>query len=645
MKIFSLTGFLLVLFCSSILFAQIEPADTASYRLGEIIVTATKTETPAYEIASSVTVITSQQIGQSKKHSVVELLRDVPGINVVQQGGAGKLTYVYIRGGSPHHTLVLVDGVAMNNPSSTTNAFDFSHLQTDNIERIEILRGPQSTLYGSDALAGVINILTKKGKETPTYTISAEGGSYNSYKGSALANGTFSIFNYSIGLTRFSTEGFSAASEKYGNTEKDGYFNNTISARFGVIPSKNFNIDFFARFTDTKTDLDQSEKFGDDPNFIYTLEESSYKASANLNLFDGLWKQSLSASFMRHLSRSVDDVDDIRPATSAINALDGKKIKIDWQNTLVLNPSNSFVIGVENETEKASSAYESESEWGPYNSVFPEKSLSTTGLFGQYQSKLSNTFFTTIGARYDKHEKFGSVVTYRIAPAVMIWQTGTKIKGTYGTGFKSPSLFYLFDPLFGNEDLNPEKSIGIDAGFEQYFLNGKIIAGATYFNNNFNNLFGFDQNFKAINIDKAEIKGIEAFVEVQPIDDLRIILNYTFTESKDKSEDSPEYGEPLLRRAKQRISFHMNYSFIEKGNAYFEILHTGKRDDKDFSLFPAERITLNPFTLVNLAGSYQLTKYLQIYTRVENIFNAEYEEVLFYGTSKRSLFAGVRVTF
>lgn len=646
MKTFLQAGFILLFFVSTLLFAQSEKSDTTlTFRLSEVVVTATKTETPAYEIASSVTVITSEQIKQSKKHSVVEILRDVPGVNVVQQGGVGKLSYVYLRGGSPQHTLVLIDGIAMNNPSAVTNAYDFSHLQTDNIERIEILRGPQSTLYGSNALAGVINILTKKGKDTSTYSVSAEGGSYKSYKGSAFANGKISFINYSIGLTRFSTEGFSAARNELTEPENDGYVNNSISARFVFTPIENLNIDFFARFNDIQTDLDQSDKFGDDPNFIYTLEESSYKVAANYSLFEGLWKQNLSASFMRHLSRAKDEVDFNNPTTSSLNALDGKKTKIDWQNIISINQANNFVFGIETETEKASSDYQSESTWGPYSSVFPEKSLTTSGFYGQYQTRIMNTFFATAGVRYDKHQKFGSVLTYRIAPAFMIWETGTKLKATFGTGFKSPSLFYLFDPFFGNEDLNPEKSTGFDAGIEQYFLNGKVIFSATYFKNNFKNLFGFDQNFKAINIDKAETKGVEAYIELEPFNNLKINLNYTFTESKDKSDDSPEKGLQLLRRAKHKAGLHLNYSFIEKANAYFEIFYTGNRDDKDFYQFPAERVTLKPFTVVNLAASYELTNYLQLYTRLENIFNENYEEVLFYNTPKRSAFLGVRFTF
>ena len=215
----------------------------------EYVVSATRLSAPAKDVASSVTVIDAAAIERRQNQTAVEILRqDVPGLDVVQSGGVGGTASVYIRGGKPEHVLVLVDGVDVNDPSSAGRSFEWATLAADNIERIEILRGPQSTLYGSDAIGGVVNIITRKGQGEAHGSIRAEYGSFDSFNGKAELSGSTGAFNYAISLGQMYTEGISSASEKNGNTEKDGYQATTLSGRFGWDPSPRHTFDLIVRY-------------------------------------------------------------------------------------------------------------------------------------------------------------------------------------------------------------------------------------------------------------------------------------------------------------------------------------------------------------------------------------------------------------
>ncbi|MGA7836910.1 MAG: TonB-dependent receptor, partial [Ignavibacteriaceae bacterium] len=517
-KTFFISLVFLIYFIPISVLAQDKSDSLSTYELSDVVVTATKTSTPAYELASSFSVIDSAQIKNSLKTSIYQLLQTQTGVSISQQGAPGAFTQVYLRGADPSQTQVLLDGSSLNMANDPSNTYDFADLSTDNIERIEIIRGPQSTLYGSNALAGVINIITKKGRGKPKFSLSTEGGSYNTYKGALGLSGSLEKFNYSLSLSKFKTDGFSSADEKFGNTEKDGTENYNTSTRIGYELSNSFNLSFFGRFTKANTDFDQTGgKFGDDPTYKYNLEEGVYRLEGNLKLLDGKWIQKFGASFSRNLRKYKFDVSPNNPAESRSN-YDGKRIKFDWQNNLTLYKNNILTFGIESENELANSSYYYSSHVttssplpNTFESVFPEKSARTTGVYLEDQLNIDKSFFASIGARYDHHEKFGSVVTFRIAPAYVFWSTGTKIKATYGTGFKAPSLFYLYDPAYGNPDLSPEKSKGWDAGIEQYLFGYKLTAGVTYFHNSFTDLFGFDSNFKTININKSETKGVEVY--------------------------------------------------------------------------------------------------------------------------------------
>ncbi len=638
-NIFTFTVFLLI---SISILAQ---TDSVRTTLSEIVVTATRTETPSIAIGSSVSVITSLEISKRQLNTVVDVLRELPGLSVIQQGGPGKLSYVFLRGANTNHTLVILDGVVMNDPASPNNAFDFSYLNINDIDRIEVVRGPQSTLYGSDAIAGVINIITKNGNAKPEYSFYGETGSNGYFRGNLSALGQIGFLDYAITATRNGSNGVSAADSKFGNTEKDGYSNDAFTSHFKINLQKNIFLNLLYKFTKAESALDQNEKFGDDPNFNYNLEEQLFSGGIKLSLLDGKWEQTFNASLLKHFTHSLDLPDQFRPKTSSDAFNNAQRTKFEWQNNLKLIEHNLIILGLESSLESAYTSYYSTSDYGPYESVFPEQSIRTTGFFLQDQIDIAQSFFSSIGLRYDYNQKFGGVTTFRIAPAYFIHPTETKLKFSFGTGFKAPSLFYLFDPMFGNPDLKPEKSKGWDAGVEQFFLNGKISFGLTYFDLRLENMFGFDANYKTINIAKASSRGIEFTTSIKSNEGLVINANYTFTQTNDDYELSSDFNKPLLRRPKHQFEVNANWQANEKLNMNFEMHYVGKRDDKDFSTYPAQRITMPDFTLFNVAASYKLFDYLKINARIENLFDKQYEEVLYYGTLGRSFYAGLSLTF
>jgi vitamin B12 transporter len=633
---------MLFLFFTFFLFPQGKDS-LKSYQLSDIVVTATRTETSIKDLANSISIIDSSEIKLRNKSSVFDLLKEEYGISFTQQGGVNKLASIYTRGANSNHTLILIDGVEANMPSDPGNSFDFSFLPADNIARIEVLRGPQSTLYGSNAMAGVISIITKKGYGDPKFNFSAEGGSYGTYRGIAGINGGLNIFNYSVVLSRFKTDGFSSASTRYGNTEKDGSDNYNLTSRVGadfLINSgaiDNLSLNLFIRFSKGNSAYDQwGGELGDDPTYIFKLEESAYRGEANLSLFNGFWKQTLGASFFRNVRKYSFDSSNIYNSISSRSLYDGRKVKLDWQNNIQPFDWNLFTFGMEWSKEDAASEYYA----GSYASLFPDKNATIAGVYAQDQVKADN-FFGVIGIRVDNHNKFGSVTTYRIAPSYYIPETGTKFKFTYGTAFHSPSLFDLYDPAFGNTSLIPEKNTGWDIGFDQYLLDDQITAGLTYFKNSFTNLFGYDANYRTINIDAAETHGLEFYTTVWVNSRLRIKFNQTWTKSNVIEGNGK--GLPLLRRPENKTGLIVTYLFNDKFNASLEAVAVGQRDDMNFSLFQSIRVKLPAYGLANLSASYSITSYLDIYGRVDNLFNTEYEEIYGYGVAGLSGYLGIRL--
>ena len=606
--------------------------------LGKVVVSATRLETPLREVASSMTVIDEQEIEQRQARTATEVLRSVPALDVVQTGGPGGQTSVSIRGAESDHTLVLIDGVEMNDPSDLGRSFDFASLSTENIERIEILRGPQSTLYGSDAIGGVINIVTKKGEGKPSGFVSAEGGSFQTYRQRAQAGGASELISYSLGFSRLDTEGISAADEDDGNEEKDGYENTTLSARLGITPTEHFQISSSMRYIDDKSDIDDSGGLGgDDPNHRTESERLFLRAQAQLSLFENVWEQEIGFSYTDHDRRTEDDPDASQPTELLRSSFDGEIVQFDWQHDVMLHETNTLTIGVETEEDTVDYRYYLEDPFFPDDTTIDDKSMRTTGVYAQDQIRLWDSWFTTVGVRVDDHEDFGTETTYRITSTYLVQETGTKIKGTLGTGFKAPTLYQLYSQ-YGNRDLDPEESTGWDIGLEQSLFGDRITVGATYFYNDFEELIDFDfASSRYFNTGAAETQGVELSSTLRPMDSLTVKASYTYTDTEDTST-----GQDLLRRAKHKCNFNINYRFLDQGTINAGLNYVGKRDDTDF--FTGDRVELDEYFLVNVAASYQVLDNVELFGRIDNLLDDDYQEISGYGTPELSAFAGVRLS-
>jgi vitamin B12 transporter len=615
----------------------------------EIVVTATRLETPAKEVASSVTVITRERLEQTKKATVIEALHEVLGVSIIQNGPPGGAASVFLRGANSEHTLILMDGVELNDPISPSRSFDLAHLTLDNVERIEILRGPQSTLYGSDALGGVVNIITKKRKGKPKLSLSSVGGSYGTIINSGEISGSTERIHYSLGTSYFRSEGFSAARvNNEGNEEKDGYRNFSLWGRLGFRLFDNLDVDLILRTLNTRIDIDN---FGtaqdDDPNNVQDYDALFIKTQVRNLMLNNRWELKLGLSYVDYDRQHENPTDEAHLFDSENGFFKSKLFKIDWQNNLFLHETNTFTLGIDYQQEQGESEYNSDGIWGPYSSIFPSRRAHVTGFYLQDQIRLASQFFATLGLRLDEHSQSGSAITYRLAPAFFIEATQTKLRATYGTAFKSPSLYQLYAPgtffgPIGNTELNPEKSIGWDIGVEQQLLDGKVLVGVTYFYNDYKDLINFDFLQGYMNIGKAESKGTEILIQARPFDDMLFNATYTRTDAKDKDTD-----DDLLRRPKHKLTASLNYNFFKKGNLDLSFVYVGESEDEYYDLLTmtSSREPLSSYSLLNAAVSFNLSSNLQIFCRLDNIFDKEYEMIKGYGTPGFSVYGGMNFIF
>ena len=499
-------------------------ADAEVTELDPMVVTATRVATPMSEVGSSVTLISREQIESRQAEYVHEVLRGVPGLDVVRQGGPGQQTSVFLRGANSTHTLVLIDGIEINDPANPGRSFDFANLPVDNVERIEIVRGPGSTLYGSDAMGGVIHIITRKGSGKPVFTLAAEAGSFRTHTGKLALRGGTGRFNYSLAGSYLSSQGISAADQKFGNDEKDGYDRKAFSARLGLNATDALVFDVFYHYLDAESELDTfGGPYGDDPNNTFNSRSNYFRTQANLSLFGGYWEQTLGFSLADYERSNSDDPDSDHPFDATRTHYDSRLYKGDWQHNLAISPASMLTLGVEYQEEKASSSDERSfldyysGQPATSSNSFPEKSANTTGYYLQNQLQLGENLVATAGLRLDDHSRFGSHETWRLTASYLVPATGTRFKATYGTAFKAPTLAQLYENsawVVGNPDLDPEKSRGWDAGFEQSLWQERITIGATWFENRFTKLINTLWNpetfkYEYENVDKARTKGLE----------------------------------------------------------------------------------------------------------------------------------------
>ncbi len=602
----------------------------------DVVITASRLEEPARDVASSLTVIPEADLRRGQHRMAIDALREVPALDVLQSGPRGGQTSVFLRGAASEHTLVLVDGIEANDPIAVGRGFDFAHLTSDNVERIEVLRGPQSVLYGSDALGGVVNVITRRGRGDPRVTFLAEGGSFATYRGSvSLAGGTDRV-HYSVGASRAQTAGFSAASEERGNDERDGYRNESLSTRLGVVAADGVEVDVFVRSMSGRTEIDDGGGAGlDDKDHVFESTQWLFRAAPRIRLLDGAWDQTLALSLMSMSWEDDDSPEPADPFSYTFSSFDSQSVKLEWQHNLVLLEGNTLTLGAEFEEDTGESA----SDFGGFVVLFPREQVWTRSAYLQDRLQLWERLTVTAGVRLDDHEEFWTHLTYRGTVAYLVRESDTKLRGTVGTGFKAPSLFHLFSS-FGDPTLGPEESLGWDAGIDQDLLGGTVTASLTYFRNEFEELLDFDGGLnRFVNRGRAETSGVEAALRVRPLETLELRASYTLTDTEDKSD-----AEELVRRPRHKGGLRALWAVTESVHVNASALYVGERDDFDFSL-PSPRVTLDDYAVVHLAASWRIDGTFEVFARGENLFDKEYEEVFGFGTAGAAVYIGGSASF
>ena len=610
----------------------------------DVVVTATRTETPEKKVGSSVTVITGEELARTRKTSVFDALEEVLGLSAFRTGGPGAAASVSIRGAASEHTLILLDGLELNDPINPSRSYDLAHLSLSQVERIEVLRGPQGLLYGSDALGGVINIITRRGQGAPRLSLASSVDSLPSLAADVGLSGSGRRTDYALNLSHERTAGLSAASAAYpGNAEKDGYRNLSLSGHFGWAVRPGAELSLTVRAALARTELDNfGGPGGDDPNSVQDYGTALFRARFRLLSAGGRHEQNLSASWLGAKRENRNPFDAAHPAERDEGLYRSDMLKLEWQNNFFLHAAHILTAGLELEEETGRSDYVSESGWGVSESSFPSARAGSAGVFLLDRWESGGRFFVTAGVRADRHSQAGTALTYRFAPAYLVAATGTKLKASYGTGFKSPSLYQLFAPEtswgpVGNPGLRPERVAGWDAGVEQDLLDGRVVAGLTWFANDFRDLVDFDFAAGYINIGRARTKGLEASVKARPGGGLRFGASYMRLSARDV-----DAGTELLRRPHDKFSVEAGARLAGRYDLTLSALHVGRRLDRDFSAVPYETVTLPGYVLVDAVLSAAVGPRIEIFVRLDNILGVRYEQVWGYGAPGFSLGTGFR---
>lgn len=599
------------------------------------VVSPTGIVTPINQIASSVTVITAQDIATQQYRTVPEALNTVPGLTVVQTGGTGGQTSVFTRGTNSNQTKVLVDGVDVSDPR--TGTFDFAQLLTGDVAQIEVLRGPQSGLYGSDAIGGVISIITQKGDGPARWTAMNEAGSFGTFNQSVGVSGSQENYNYAASVTHVHASDVPVTplqllppgQQAIGNS----YDNMTYSTKTGVNLSDSLTWNSVLRYTEstllftgTNTpNADFSLFLPDAQQSQQTIHQFTGREEAVWSLLDGRIKNYFGVNYTNYWHS------DITPGIDLTAITTGNRIKYDWRSVTEVATGQNLVVGLERENSNL-------------NTADLSAKTGDSAAFVEWQSNFAKRFFLTANIREDDNDNFGQHMTFRVAPAVIFPITETKIKASYGTGFKAPTLSELFESFPGfsipNPNLKPEQSRGADIGFEQPLFNDRIRFGSTYFKNDITDLIDFvfftnvGQN---INIGHAITEGTENFVTFNVIDRVKVRADYTFTRAVDATT-----GLELLRRPKEKFSVTAIWNPIDPLTLSATVLSVSDWSDVDRTSPIGQIVTAPGYTIVNLRSDYAINDQLKVFGRIDNVANVHYQNPNGFLAPGLGVFGGIR---
>lgn len=605
--------------------AATTPPDQQEAEAEPVIVSATRFDIPLDQSPASVSVIDSPDLDQKQIERVADALREVPGLSVVQTGTPGQLTDVFTRGLPSEDTQVLLDGIPIN--QGLAGLFNFADLTTDDIDRIEVVRGPQSTLYGPRALAGVIQIFTKQGDGTPGITLSAEGGSYDTFRETLASNGKIDNFDYSIGASRLDTD----------NARPNNEYRNTAAiADLGWSPNEQLRIG--SLFTYSLSDAgDPNTIF--DPRPIDHLLTERWLIGPHVDWrMTDWWEQKLIFDYDHERQVNNPNQDGFVGPTRALF----ERTQVDYQNDLRptswLTLTSGFFyseVSAEQERPFVSQAF------GPQPTFVSDHTRETAGFLQASVMPITNLIFVA-GGRVDDFNQFGDVWTYRVAASYKIDKTNTTLHSSVATGFSPPSSQ---DKIFGmNFGLRPEKDFGWDIGVEQRLWENRVTVGATYFHNDLSNVIGFNGQFQTLNLGAAETQGLETELRAQPIADLIFTASYTYLDAyKTSSADiSQPQGARLPRRPRNEVYISASYLWWKKLRTTIAAKFVNARQELNFG---GPNFDIEDYSFVNIAAEYEINSHMSIFGRIDNLTNEHYAEVFGFPNLGQALYGGMKLRF
>jgi vitamin B12 transporter len=603
---------------ATIAHAQTAPEPGAPTDEDEIVVVASGVPQRLDQIARSVTVFQQAEIEQRQTVVLSDLLATVPGVSVARNGGLGTTTAVRIRGAEAEQTLVLIDGVRVNDPSSPGGSFDFANLLAGSAQRVEVLRGPNSVVWGSQAIGGVINVVTRDGSQGLSFRGSAEGGSFGTFNGTASVAGGNERISGALTAGYLTTDGISVAAS---GTEPDGYRQFGTTGQLNVKLVDNVSLDLRGYYAHSKVDLDGFPA----PDFVLA-DTAEYAVSQEIYGYVGLKADLLNETFHNRLAFTIADInrDNIDPAIGAEPYFfgRGRSERYEYQGDAQFVRGLRAVFGAEHEESR-------------YFDGALRKSTGITSFYGQLIANPVSWASLNAGVRHDDHRDFGNRTTFG-ASALVEPIDGTRVHGSYGEGFKAPTLYQLYSD-FGTATLRPESSKSYEFGAEQRIIPG-VLAKATWFHRDTNNQIDFDLGtFTYANIARTRSQGVELELVATPVTGLSLRGAYTHTDAKNRSSGA-NFGNDLARRPQDAGSVSADYRSGFGLSLGATVLAVGDSFD-DAGNFTR----LKGYAIAGVRAAYPVTDAIEVYGRVENLFDRKYQTVASYGAMGRAAYGGVRL--
>jgi vitamin B12 transporter len=603
-------------------------ADEDEDKEQEIVVTASGIEQPKSETGQAITVIDRERLDALQSVTISDALRTLPSISVAQRGSIGGQTSVFIRGGNSSQTLVLLDGVRINDPSSPNGAFDFGGLLTGNIGQVEVLRGPNSVIWGSKAIGGVINVTTLKPTEAFAVNANAEYGYANTLSLNANISGTTKIieadmFEGSVGGGYYSTDGISSLAD---GTERDGYKNYAANGRLKINLTDNFAFDFRGYYNDGKVEYDSPFGIGADALPVSHNKQFVGYVGANLNVFEGLLRNRISYT-RSNIKRVGTD-----PVAFSFNNFNvkGQVDRFEYHGAFdLVKAASTIVFGIEHERTFTSVSFEG----APADIA----NTRVSSGFAQLIFRPVTGLTLTGGVRHDDYNIYGGHTTLGGNIAYTPNGGRTVLRATYGEGFRAPTLSEG-QPPFGNPNLKPETARNFDLGAEHAFLDNKAQVYVTYFNRKSTDLINYSALFQLENIDRVRTTGLETGIALRPASGLDIRLGYSMVNAINRS--ATNFGKRLALRPRDSANLSIDWQTPWKVKLGTSVQLVGDSFDDAANL---ER--LDGYTLVGIRAALPVNDKFEIYGRIDNLFDANYVTVATYGTYGRAAYAGVRARF